>query len=1107
MANEEVLELQIRDNAAEAGASLSQLADALTRVKEAVGKGLHMKGTVTALENLKTAVSNGLSEEAVSRWERLASVLTELKNIGGIKITGMKNVAEQLNASETLQGMKEEAQDVMQTAIEAGETLEVEPRSRIESLKESATRAFGTIKDTVEKAFDDAKGSFDGLGEAFLGLKEKITSLLGDFKRIAKYRFMRSVIKQITEAFTTGVKNVYQWSKAMGGSFADSMDHAATSLLQFKNSIGAAVAPLIQSILPYIEQLISWLIEGINYLNQFLSLLRGQSSWTRAIRKSVNAFDDQKKAAKGAAKALKELLADWDELNIIQSETGGGSGSGGLSNAEDYLNMFVEETEFSNYLKDNFDSILNTVKLIGAGLLAWKFSSLFTGIIGDLMTLVALGALITIGTKLSYEGGFSAGSKGYFDTGDILKSVGGAIADAVGGGIIGYMVAGPGGAVVGVAVGLTVGVIATLIGWVEGQADLMDREKWGNLTMTHDEIEQFVADQFSFDAVAKIKLYNAQIINQRGAKAHLNSMIDEFTSSLKTAQISAEIDIDSDTASLNVQNAYADAVKAIEAVQGLLNASDEGVNVVLKDFKFENAGGEDVSGDIMDSISISNTSLREYFTGLGADLAKVMLEGEKSGWKNGEKEAALELMASQQRILDEARKKKAEITLETKMGSIDRKIDKDTVMDRETATAVMQEQQQALEEYSASAREAINEEIDGLNTLAALAESAAEEEYRKGNFEVAAELFETAKDYKDDAIKLIRGMDEAIDSKLAETRANMASAWAETLKMVYGGDFDSQANVSSKVLEGYNYDGLLSYIPQGFDKNLPKYIQSGDIEKAGEALYNGLKEGFKAADPNGIVGMFLDDLNGNAYELLSEDAKKTIMRNLVDATGGDVSLASEIFQSAFQIPTIRDVLDYIPTDEVKGAAEEIVSDVADTINEVADGVKPVIKIGGAELLVDDTGLMEQLKQQIEEAVSNDGRMSDEEKRALLETFGERMYKQALDELSYSFDEQGLPRGWLGRRQLASAGMNYSDVGKGANVVIPYTGAYGNDEQMSADMERGVRNGNEPQNELIRTMVSQLERLNNKQWSVNVYPNSTWGATNARSEEAYRRVTG
>ena len=194
------------------------------------------------------------------------------------------------------------------------------------------------------------------------------------FRSMGIRRIVNAVFQNLASGLKEGVKNVYEYSKAIGSSFAPAMDSAASSLLQMKNSLGAAFAPLIQSLIPVLQTVVNWFINIINYANQFFALMRGQATWTRAVPATTTAFGKQEKAAKGAAAAVKDLLADWDELNIIQGDKSGAGSGAGTKTAEDYLNMFEEVSTYDNkvkdivgFLKDNFDTILTVAEAIAAG--------------------------------------------------------------------------------------------------------------------------------------------------------------------------------------------------------------------------------------------------------------------------------------------------------------------------------------------------------------------------------------------------------------------------------------------------------------------------------------------------------------------------------------------------------------------------------------------------------------------------------------------------------------------------------------------------------------------------------------------------------------------
>ena len=267
----------------------------------------------------------------------------------------------------------------------------------------------------LTKAQEEATSVAHKLSEAWQSLKSGVknmfptlTGLIKRFAQIAKYRMLRSVLRYITAGFTEGVKNVYQYSKVVGTDLAPAMDNAATALLQMKNSVGAAVAPVIQALVPVLQLVVSWIIKAFNYLNQFLALLNGQTTWTQAVESATTAYDDNANAAHNAAKAAKDLLADWDELNIIQSESGGGGGGTSQQNLPDYSSMFQEVSEYADVIKnlvdgikEQFGSIWNLVKKVGIALLGWKFASAFSGALGLLGGIIAAGAITDIVFNLS----------------------------------------------------------------------------------------------------------------------------------------------------------------------------------------------------------------------------------------------------------------------------------------------------------------------------------------------------------------------------------------------------------------------------------------------------------------------------------------------------------------------------------------------------------------------------------------------------------------------------------------------------------------------------------------------------------------------------------
>jgi len=353
--------------------------------------------------------------------------------------TGNNNVAEQLredtefvdnllqNGSkiDTLEMKMESLRDRMIEGVNSGK-MNGSQLAALASQYQNLSDKVETLKNATEEsesAIDKIKGAIGGFGDSIKKMFPGLTGFGKQMMRIAKYRFIRAIIKEISDGFREGVENVYRYSKAIGSSFSARMDDAAASLQMMKNAIGASVAPLIQSLIPYLETVVNWFISMVNYLNQFLSLLRGQSTWTRPIKASANAFDDVKNSAQGASAAMKDLLADWDELNIIQSENNGGGGGAGLTAMTDYLSMFEEVERFDSavkrivdFIKDNMDDILKLVKAVGVALLAWKISSSVSDILSKVVGGIAVSALefflVFDGVKSLITDGFSWGAFG-----------------------------------------------------------------------------------------------------------------------------------------------------------------------------------------------------------------------------------------------------------------------------------------------------------------------------------------------------------------------------------------------------------------------------------------------------------------------------------------------------------------------------------------------------------------------------------------------------------------------------------------------------------------------------------------------------------------------
>lgn len=269
-------------------------------------------------------------------------------------------------------------------------------------MKEAARAAKEAAKSA--EAIENIEKPTNRLSMAFknLGKNLKDSRIVGMLGRVLRYRAIAFVLNQIRDALKEGTDNLYQYSKAMGGQFASSMDSAATSLQYFRNSIGAMSAPILNALIPIFDNFTDKIVDAINWLNQLFAKMSGASSWTKAIRQQK----EYAEAADDSNKANKRLLAGFDELNLV-----GASDSGsGKNNTPDYSTMFEEipiekVSDGVNEWAEKFEKILENAKYIGTAIATWAMTSKLTQGLDTLSSLktAASIALELTGLELTYD--------------------------------------------------------------------------------------------------------------------------------------------------------------------------------------------------------------------------------------------------------------------------------------------------------------------------------------------------------------------------------------------------------------------------------------------------------------------------------------------------------------------------------------------------------------------------------------------------------------------------------------------------------------------------------------------------------------------------------
>lgn len=329
----------------------------------------------------------------------------------------------------------------------------------------------------------DLSKSMRGIGGSAKAAAKRSNEFLGSIMRIAKYRLIRSALKAVTQAFTEGLKNAYQFSKINDGALAKSLDTIATKGMTMKNQLGAAFGGLITAIAPIVYELITL----ITRLATALSMLFAAFGGSTQFKAAKDAWTDWGEAAGGAGGAAKEALkylAPFDELNVLPEDKGGGGGGGSMPDIEDmfeyqdlpeWLQNFAERLgELTASLKITFkDVFFDWSDLTGeqiaekaiagiGGLLGAAVGFMLGGVPGAVTgTLVGVSISVLLSSLIfDHDGVISAA-----ETASMLKTA----LNGLVGGVIGFVLGGPGGALLGVSIALGVTTLVKALKALSGE--------------------------------------------------------------------------------------------------------------------------------------------------------------------------------------------------------------------------------------------------------------------------------------------------------------------------------------------------------------------------------------------------------------------------------------------------------------------------------------------------------------------------------------------------------------------------------------------------------------------------------------------------------------
>lgn len=334
---------------------------------------------------------------------------------------GMRDTIASAGKVEVLQNKLQSLRTAMQEAFQAGDVNKAYSlQGQILSTQEAL--------DKLTQSAKPAKRSFLDFAKAILKTRGPLSNFISSLKRIAMYRILRTIIKEITSAFSEGLKNAYAYSQGIvteGHRFSQALDSMSSAGLKMKNQLGSALISLLSAMAPVINQMIALVVRLADAFSQVFAAFTGTT-----YLKAKDVFQQWEDVTEDGAKAAKEWknqLLGFDEINRLEAPGDTGSGKNPTTPA---ISEMFEDTKLSDWAmkvrefilwcEEHLDLVKGIALAIGAAFLAWKIASIIAplaAVEGGLLAIFAGIALVV--------GGFVLLAKGMIDwikTGELTKT-------------------------------------------------------------------------------------------------------------------------------------------------------------------------------------------------------------------------------------------------------------------------------------------------------------------------------------------------------------------------------------------------------------------------------------------------------------------------------------------------------------------------------------------------------------------------------------------------------------------------------------------------------------------------------------------------------------
>lgn len=414
------------DSCQKISAALAPLASQLDKVGNAFAKLPPQLSKVVTQANRVTAANERQKKSYMSLSNQLNGFMRSAAKLVSLKAiaTYLGNAAEKFNSyyeaanlfGVSMKGLTGEAStfiNKMETLLGIDPTEAMNNMATIQGLTTSfgiaSDKAYVLSKNLTQLGYDLASLKNIPVAESFTKIQAAISGELEPIRRLGVdisnarlqqellnlgYSQSVSTLSQADKAVLRYIAIMKQTTDAQGD-FARTLSSPANmirilqaQLNSLARAVGSLLYPALKSILPPLiaaVELVKELVTGIASMMGVKVEFPDFSSASDAVGGVTDAMDNTTKATGKAAKAFKNYIMGFDELNVIQKDNGSSGGSGSGSGAAGNILGDVDLSGydmFKNYVGSSVDEIkakleklLPLISGIAAGFATWAISN------------------------------------------------------------------------------------------------------------------------------------------------------------------------------------------------------------------------------------------------------------------------------------------------------------------------------------------------------------------------------------------------------------------------------------------------------------------------------------------------------------------------------------------------------------------------------------------------------------------------------------------------------------------------------------------------------------------------------------------------------------